>query len=65
MTDNLLYLQVWMFLGCVVVEQSFEVSDEVVTFIGDLQICHHDVVGSVGPAVFDRHVGPVGFTGKI
>ena len=65
MTDNLLYFEVRVLLGCVIVEKCLEVVDEVVSLVGNLQIRHYDVVRSVGPAVFERLVGSVCFTGKV
>ena len=65
MTDDLLYFQVGMLFSCIIVEQSFEVSNEVMPLVGNLHICHNDVVGCVSPAILERHVSPVSFAGKI
>ena len=51
-----------MFFSGIIVKQSFEIINEVMLFVGDLQIGHDDVVGSISPAIVIRIVDTVCFT---
>lgn len=65
MTNYLLYFQIRMLLGCIVVEQSFQIVDEVVLVVWDLHVRHHDIVWSVRPIVVDRTVNSISFAGEV
>lgn len=51
MTDNLLDFEIGMFFSCIVVEECFQLIDEIVFLVRYLQVGHDDVIGGVGPVV--------------
>ena len=62
MADYLLYFQIRMFFGRIVIKERFQVIDEVMLIVGYLEIGHYYVVGSVGPAAFNLVIDPICFT---
>jgi hypothetical protein len=61
MADYLLYLQIRMLFGGIVIKQCLQIVDEVVLVIGDLKVGHYDVVGRISPAVVDSVKGAISF----
>jgi hypothetical protein len=54
-----------MLFGGIVVKECLQVVDEVVFVVGDLQIGHYYIVGSVSPVALSLVVDPVGLAGKV
>lgn len=65
MAYDLFYFQVGMLFGGLIVEKRLEVIDEVMLIVGDLEVCHNDVVRCVCPTVIVGIVGSVCFTRKV
>lgn len=65
MTNDLLHFQVGMLLCRIIIKKCFELIDEVVFIIGNLQVCHNDVVGCICPVIIVLVVYSVGLAGKV
>lgn len=65
MAYDLFYFQVGMLFGGLIVEKRLEVIDEVMLIVGDLEVCHNDVVRCIRPTVIVGIVGSVCFTRKV
>lgn len=65
MADYLFDFEVRVFLGRIVVEQRFEVCDEIVLIVGYLHIGHDYVVGGIGPIVFIGVVDSISFAREV
>ena len=65
MTNDLLDFQVRMLFCCVIVKQCLQVIQKVVLIVGNLQVGHHYVVRSVGPAIVVTVVNAVSLAGKV
>lgn len=65
MADYLFDFEVRVFLGRIVVEQCFEVCDEIVFIVGYLHVSHDYVVGGIGPIVFIGVVDSISFAREV
>ncbi len=54
-----------MFLGRIVVKECFEVIDEIILVVGNFEIGHDDIVGSVGPIAFCLIIYSICFARKV